>query len=60
MQDRLTMFTYNNRKSFPLAANLPYLLRLTNDCYITYASIHIHELLGYRQNEVVHTCFKEL
>jgi two-component system, sporulation sensor kinase A len=59
MQDRLTMFTHNKKQSFPLTTNLPYLLRLTNDGYITYASIHIHELLGYRQNEVVHTCFKD-
>jgi two-component system, sporulation sensor kinase A len=59
MQDRFTMFAHNDRKSFRLAANLPYLLRLTNNFYITYASIHIHELLGYYQNEVMNTRFKD-
>jgi two-component system, sporulation sensor kinase A len=59
MQDRLTMFTHNNKQSFLLTANPPYLLRLTNDGYITYASIYIHELLGYHQNEVVQTSFKD-
>jgi two-component system, sporulation sensor kinase A len=42
-----------------LSANLPYLLRLTADFRITYASIHIHELLGYRHNEVLRTFFKD-
>jgi two-component system, sporulation sensor kinase A len=62
MQGRKMMFINNKGQSFQqskLPTTFPYILRLSADCRITYTSKHIHELLGYQQNEIFQTHLKD-
>jgi len=62
MPGRKLRFRQRNSDSFLLTESpsfFPFLLRLASNGYITFASKHIDELIGFSQKEIIHTFFQE-
>jgi len=62
MPSRKLRFRQRNSDSFLLTQSpsfFPFLLRLTSNGFITFASKHIDKLIGFSQKELIHTFFQE-